>query len=251
MIKRDLHTHTRYSDGVATPEEMVLAALSMGLDEIGISDHSYTHFDLSYCIPREQIGAYLAEIAALKHKYEGRIVVRCGVEQDLFSQESTAPYDYVIGSSHYIQVGDKYYPIDDSKAGFAELCRVGFGGDYYALAEHYYDQMAAFVARPDVDIVGHLDLIAKYNDGDLFDENDPRYLAAAKRCVDALAAAGKTIEINTGAISRGYRRVPYPADAILDYVRAKGCRLILSSDAHSPSTIAYAFARYEALMRRE
>ena len=37
---RDLHTHTKYSDGATSPEEMVLAAIDMGLEEIGISDQS-------------------------------------------------------------------------------------------------------------------------------------------------------------------------------------------------------------------
>ena len=244
MIKRDLHTHTKYSDGAATAEEMVLSAIELGLDEIGISDHSYTHFDTSYCLRKEAIPAYVAEIATLKARYADVIRVRCGVEQDLFSLESTAPFEYVIGSAHYLRVAGKYYPVDESKEDFVALCRDGFGGDYYALAEQYFAQMARFAQRKDVSIIGHIDLVAKFND-DLFDEHNPRYLAAAKRCVDALAQAGKIFEINTGAISRGYRTVPYPADAILAYIREKGCGLILSSDAHSPANIAFGFDRFQ------
>ena len=242
MIKRDLHTHTKYSDGAATAEEMVLSAIELGLDEIGISDHSYTHFDTSYCLRKEAIPAYVDEIATLKARYADVIRVRCGVEQDLFSLESTAPFEYVIGSAHYLRVAGKYYPVDESKEAFTALCRDAFGGDYYALAEQYFDQVARFAAREDVSIVGHLDLIAKFN-ADLFDERHPRYLSAAKRCVDALALAGKTFEINTGAMARGYRSAPYPAEPILAYIKSKGCPLVLSSDAHSPAYIAYAFDR--------
>ena len=243
MIRRDLHTHTRYSDGAASAEEMVRAAIDLGLTEIGISDHSYTHFDESYCLAKDAIPAYVREIHALKAKYADVIRVRCGVEQDLFSTESTAPFEYAIGSSHYLAVAGKYYPIDESKEAFTALCRTCFGGDYYALTAQYFDQVARFAQREDVSIIGHLDLVAKFNQ-DLFDEMHPRYLAAATRCVDALAAAGKTFEINTGAIARGYRTVPYPADAILSYIREKGCPLILSSDAHSPDAIAFGFDRF-------
>ena len=244
-MMRDLHTHTLYSDGKATAERMVLAAVERGLDEIGISDHVYTFFDESYCMKKEKVGKYLAELAALKEKYAGRICVKCGIEYDLYSTESTAPFDYVIGSLHYIKCGETYYPIDCSEQGFRTLAKEGFDGDYYALAERYFSLVSAYADRSDVSIVGHFDLISKYNEGDvLFDETDPRYLAAAKSAADRLLAAGKTFEINTGAIARGYRTVPYPAPALLAYLREKGAKFILSSDAHSPENIAFRFPEY-------
>ena len=247
---RDLHTHTTYSDGKTSAEEMILAAICAGLDEIGISDHSYTDFDESYCMKKSAIPAYLAEISALKEKYAGKIKVKCGVEQDLFSKESTAPFDYAIGSAHYILSEGGYYPLDKAKAEFIALCEECFGGDYYALAEEYYDKLAAFAERKDIPIIGHLDLITKYNEGNsLFDQRTPRYLAAAKKCIDRLAAAGKTFEINTGAIARGYRTAPYPDDPLLAYIREKGCPLLLSSDAHSPETVAFAFDRFPLSLR--
>ena len=64
----DYHVHTTFSDGENTPEEMVLAAIKKGLKEIGISDHSYTCFDESYCMQREKIVEYKREIAELKIK---------------------------------------------------------------------------------------------------------------------------------------------------------------------------------------
>lgn len=244
-MKRDLHTHTTYSDGKASAEEMIRAAIRLGLDEIGISDHSYTDFDESYCMKKRAIPAYLAEIAALKEKYKGVISVRCGVEQDLFSKESTLPFDYAIGSAHYLFAGGSYHPLDEKKEDFVALCEKHFGGDYYALAEQYFDGVATFADREDISIIGHLDLITKFNEGGvLFDEHNPRYLTAAKKCIDRLAAAGKTFEINTGAIARGYRTEPYPSAPLLAYIREKGCPLLLSGDAHSPSTIAFAFDRF-------
>lgn len=244
-MMRDLHTHTLYSDGKGTAEQMVLAAIERGLDEIGISDHVYTFFDESYCMKKERVGEYLAELAALKAKYADKITVKCGIEYDLYSTESTAPFDYVIGSLHYLKCGETYYPIDCSKEGFLTLAREGFGGDYYALAERYFSLVSTYADREDITVIGHFDLIGKYNEGGvLFDENHPRYLAAAKSALDRLLAAGKTFEINTGAIARGYRSTPYPAPALLSYLREKGGKFILSSDAHSPGNIAFRFPDY-------
>lgn len=239
---RDLHTHTTYSDGTTSPEEMIRAAIDMGLEEIGISDHSYTFFDESYCVKKDKIEEYKREIAELKEKYKGRISVLCGVEQDAFSTEPTTGYDYVIGSAHYLKIGEEYYPLDLSRMRFSHACRDGFGGDYYALAEAYFDLVSRFAEREDVSIIGHFDLIAKYNRlGHIFDEENPRYLAAAKKAIDKLIAAGKTFELNVGAIARRYRGVPYPAPTLLDYIREKGGKLILASDAHAPQNIAFAF----------
>lgn len=248
MIRRDLHTHTTYSDGTASPAEMVEAALGKGLTEIGISDHSYTSFDESYCMRRVAVPAYVREIAALKTAYAGRITVRCGVEQDLYSDQSTAPFDYAIGSVHYLYACGRYWPLDESAEILQDLSRTAFGGDFYALAEAYFAEVARFASRADVSIVGHFDLIAKFNEGGaLFDETHPRYLAAAERSVDLLAAAGKTFEINTGAMARGLRTVPYPNAPLLAYIRRIGAPLVLSSDAHAPAFIAFAFDRFPDL----
>ena len=57
----------------------------------------------------------------------------------------------------------------------------------------------------------------------------------------AAGAAGKTCEVNTGAIARKYRTAPYPAPTLLSYIREKGGKLLLASDAHSPQNIAFAF----------
>ena len=46
-------------------------------------------------------------------------------------------------------------------------------------------------------------------------------------------------------MSRGYRTDAYPSREIRDYLRERGARLILSSDAHRKEHIAYSFEKYE------
>ena len=244
-MMRDLHTHSTYSDGKASPEEVILSAIDKGLSEIGLSDHSYTFFDESYCMKKERIEAYKAELAALKKKYEGKISVLCGVEQDAYSTASTKGFDYAIGSAHYLKVGGEYFPLDEAEKDFVALCQSGFGGDYYALAEEYFALVAGFAEREDISIVGHFDLITKFNEGGkLFDESDPRYLAAAKSAIDRLLQAGKIFEINTGAVARGYRTAPYPAPALLAYIKERGGKTMLASDAHTPDKVAFGFDKF-------
>ena len=127
-----------------------------------------------------------------------------------------------------------------------------FGGDWYAFAEAYYATMARVVEVTKCDIIGHFDLITKFIEQDpQFNVNHPRYVKAWQSAADILLKTGKPFEINTGAISRGYRTSPYPAGAIRDYIRAHGGKLILSSDSHQKETIAYRFDEYISEVNEE
>lgn len=238
----DYHVHTVYSDGENTPEETVIAAIKKGMSEIGFSDHSYTFFDESYCIKREKIAEYKSEIARLKEKYKNKIKILCGIEQDFYSTENTEGYDYAIGSVHYVKVGDNFYPVDESAERFADVAKDAFGGDYYAFAEEYFNTVAKLAARKDINIIGHFDLISKFNENDrFFDENNERYVRVWKKAADKLIAANKTFEINTGAISRGYKTEPYPAEKMRAYIKSKKGKFILSSDSHSAENLCFYF----------
>ena len=238
----DYHVHTTFSDGKNTPEEVIKAAIEKGMAEIGISDHSYTDFDESYCIKRDKIEEYKQEIARLKAKYQGKIKILCGIEQDFYSEESTKDYDYVIGSVHYVKVGGKFYSVDESAEIFGAIGRDVFGGDYIAFAEEYFNTVSKLSERKDIDIIGHFDLITKFNENNrYFDENNARYVAAWQKAADKLLSTNKPFEINMGAISRGYKTEPYPSAAIRTYIKDKGGKFILSSDSHSAENICYYF----------
>ena len=247
MTRGDFHVHTTYCDGKAKPEAMVRAALKQGLPAIGFSGHSHTPFDESWCMSVPGTAEYRAEIARLKAKYGGKIAVYCAVEQDLFSDAPTDGYDYVIGSVHYLAADGAYIPVDESADILRAAAAEHFGGDLYALIACYYEHVARVHAVTGCGVVGHFDLITKFNEGGaLFDESDPRYVAAWKAAADALLPTGALFEINTGAISRGYRTMPYPAAPILEYLAAKGARFLLSGDAHSPDGLCYGFEHWAA-----
>ena len=79
MIKANCHTHTVFSDGKHTPEQMILAAIERGFDAIGFSDHSVTDFDLSWCLLPENTERYVNTVLELKKRYADRIKVYCGL----------------------------------------------------------------------------------------------------------------------------------------------------------------------------
>lgn len=242
----DLHTHTNYCDGAASPEEMAAAALEKGLSCLGFSGHSHTRFDESYCMSPEGTEAYRRRIEDLKKEYAGKMRILCGVEQDFWSEASTLGYDFVIGSVHYLRLGDEYRPVDESPEISGETVARYFGGDWYAMAEAYFDTVSRVVEKTGCDIIGHFDLVSKFNEKHpAFDEGHPRYTAAWQKALDALLPAGRPFEINTGAVSRGWRNQAYPRREMIGYILDRGGRLILSSDSHRPDTLCYGFAACE------
>lgn len=245
MSGRDLHTHTTFSDGRCSPAETARAAEALGLSRLGFSDHSYTAFGESWCMKKSDTLRYIEEIHALKEAYRGRLEILCGIEQDFYSDEPVEAYDYVIGSVHYLKKDGVYLPVDESAALLREAADRHFGGDVYALAELYFDTVSRVVEKTHADIIGHFDLVSKFNEQTpLFDTQNPRYVAAWQAAADRLIAFGKPFEINTGAIFRGYKTVPYPAPEMLEYIAAHGGRFILSSDSHQSDALCFDFARY-------
>lgn len=253
MQKKDLHIHTVFSDGVNTPEQCVIAAVNMGLEEIGFSDHSYIDFkDFEpYWMSAGTEREYKRTINELKVKYKDKISVLCGIEQDYYSAYAANGYDYIIGSVHFLKTDDGFFTVDESVEDIKGNLKY-FNNDIYEFIKLYYDTLADVVNKTNCDIIGHFDLVSKFNENSaLFDENDKRYVSAYRCAADALIKTGKIFEINTGAISRGYRTQPYPSKQIYDYLKSNGARFILSSDAHKADNIAYKFSEFEKLLNAE
>ena len=242
LFEQDIHTHTTYCDGKNTPREMIEAAIDMGLRRIGFSGHSPSPCpDEDYAMRPEDVSAYVDEIRALAEEYRDRIEVLCGIEQDVYSPPAPEGLDYIIGSVHYVKAGEHFFAVDISPEDLRKNCDTYFGGDVYAMIEAYFAGYER-LAEMKFDVVGHIDLITKFNrDGSFFDEQDERYLAAVRRAVDRLIPTGALFEINTGAISRGYRDEPYPARPILAYIRERGGKFILSGDTHRAENLCYGF----------
>ena len=238
MIYQNLHCHTTFDDGRNTPEEMVQAAVNAGLTSLGISAHS-DHATIQSDMGR----AFRVEMQRLKAVYADKIKVFCGLEYELSTTHSFDEYDYVIGSVHFLSDGQC---IDDTIEESAHTCRNWGGSD--SAAEEFYRLEKSIAAMDGISIVGHFDLLTKYDERiGLYDTCSPRYREAAYGAMEELVRAEKIFEINTGAISRGYRTSPYPSAELLRHLKSLGGRITISSDAHSTDAITCSFALAEAL----
>ena len=247
---QNLHTHTAFCDGKNTPEEMVKSAIALGMDSLGFSGHGPSHAPDDAAMEAGSVPAYRAEVLRLKAAYTGRLDVFLGIERDYFFAPDGGNWDYIIGSVHYVNRDGTWLGVDHSPEMFLRNVEEHYGGDYYAFAEDYYRLVGDVAEKTGCQIVGHFDLITKFNEGDrLFDTGHPRYAGAALDALDRLAGQNVIFEINTGAMSRGYRSAPYPSPALLHAMRERNLPICITSDTHSASTILHAFPQAEELAR--
>ena len=230
----NLHQHTVFSDGVNTMEEVILSAIEKDMESIGFSDHSYTKNDDSYCLLPKDYKNYHSEIDRLKEKYSNKIKVFKGLEIDYFSNDDKSDYEYVIASVHYLYGDEKYYSLDFNLEKQLMYINECCNGNKNVFAKNYYEILIKHVKNLKPDIVGHVDVITKFG---LFDEDNAEYREISKNAVKEIIKYCNVFEMNTGAISRKKRTIPYPERYLLEEILKLGGEIVLSSDAHSISAI--------------
>lgn len=253
-MKANYHTHTLFCDGRNTPEEMVAAAIEKGFDTLGFTAHAMYPFDGEGYLPTARYGEYVRTVRSLAETYKGRINILLGFEADYLPGRTTpdraryAPFrpDYLIGSIHFVCAGspERLVAVDHSPERLASGIRKFFGGDAKAYLMAYFAALRDMVSHCEFDIVGHPDLPRKFN-GTLryFDEDASWYREELRRTADALAASGKTVEINTGAISRGWMDDAYPSREFRRLLAERGVRMVVNSDAHTADGLDCGFDR--------
>ena len=245
-LKSNLHTHTVYSDGKHTVEENILSAIDKGFVSIGISDHSFTEHDLSYCMKKENEKSYVEEIRAIRDKYRDMIEVYAGIELDGFSKLDKTLFDYTIGSCHYVKTCDGYFSVDHCREGHLDILERYFDNDPNLFARAYFDIVLECISLQKPDIIGHFDLVAKFG---AMKEDSDTYLNMARETLEACISVTPFVELNTGAISRGVRNVVYPAPYLLKEMKAFGGKAVLSSDSHDRGNLDFAFDNTVELLK--
>lgn len=224
----DYHIHTILSDGYATHEEMIQAAIEKGLDEIGFSDHICLK-PVEWAMRMEDIPVMTSQIIDLKQKYSGQIAVRYGIEVDYFPdmEDDIAelikgiPLDYVIGSVHFI--GNWNFDMDQSLYG--KWTNDVLYSKYFALVQQ--------LAKSGLfDIVGHLDIIKKFR---IYPETNQE--ALFEETLDIIKHNNLVVELNTGGFDRPCQEFT-PSPKLLEMCFRHQIPVTLSSDAHRTSQIA-------------
>lgn len=245
----NFHTHTTYCDGECSAQEMLEAAIAQNMEAIGFSVHSHLDSEPDWTIDKNEMQLYVGELSNMQGDYEPKIRVLIGIEQDYWSREEDCDIEgieYKIGSVHSLIEEDTTWSSVDYKPENTATCRDKyFDGDIYKMVERYFELVGDIYERTHCNIVGHFDLITKFNnlpnnEYNLFiDVNDERYINAEQKALEKLSKAPVIFEINTGGMSRGYTTTPYPSERVLQYLGEHKIPVIFASDAHTTDTLLY------------
>src|SRR5881275_3471998 len=106
-LRGTFHCHTIASDGHNSIEEMAEAAQALGLEYLGIADHSRSQIQ-AHGLDEKKLLAQIAAIRKLNKKFDGFRLV-AGVECDIlrdgsldFPDEVLSQIDYVVASVHSV-----------------------------------------------------------------------------------------------------------------------------------------------------
>ncbi|MCX6854594.1 MAG: PHP domain-containing protein [Verrucomicrobia bacterium] len=102
------HNHTTASDGRGTLREMAEAARDLGLQYLGIADHSKSSFQANG-LNEQRLRAQIAEIRAMNAEFDGHFRLFAGSEVDIlkdgsldFDDDLLAELDYCVASVHNV-----------------------------------------------------------------------------------------------------------------------------------------------------
>lgn len=239
------HNHTNWSDGAPTLAAQIQAAKEAGLDELGISDHYVLHpsgEEVEWSLPLDLLGDYVLQIRAAAAEVRG-LTLRLGIEADYFPEtvdelrERLAPYpfDYVIGSVHYVDA----FPIDEHARFWDALPEE----ERNEVWRRYWVRIRQMAESGVYDFAGHLDLPKKFGH-----RPTAELSAEVTAALDAIAAADMAIEINTAGWSLPAKE-GYPSLELLREARRREIPLLINADAHFPEFLTRDFDRARSLAR--
>lgn len=272
MMFADYHIHTYYSDDSTYPmEQVVKDAISNGITDLCFTDHVDYGIkeDADKLTPEQRqelkvklqnpnvpqynvdYPAYVAEYQDLKEKYADKINLKLGMEfglqihtipqyQKLFN---SYPFDFIIMSCHQVE----------NKEFWTQEFQQGRSQDEYN--QRYYDEILAQVKNyHDYSVLGHLDLIARYDKAGIYPFAKIQDKIA--EILKIVIADGKGIELNTSSVrykihnAQGEQELT-PSREILALYKELGGRIItVGSDSHKPEHLgAYIAEQSQELLK--
>lgn len=232
LPKVDYHMHTPLcGHAVGEPEAYVKQAIAVGLAEVGFSDHAplVTGEDPRYTMKFSEQSLYHEMIHRVREKFQD-FTIKLGIEADFVPGYesktkdilSAYPYDFVIGSIHFINnwaFDDPDQTIRWKDKNIDQVYR-----DYYKLLRQSAESRL-------FDIMGHVDLVKKFGHRPIADLSDE-----VEETARVFKSCAVTIEVNTSGLRKPVKEI-YPSLDVLKIYQKVGVPITFSSDSHDPQDV--------------
>ncbi|HET6549000.1 MAG TPA: histidinol-phosphatase [Solirubrobacter sp.] len=244
----DYHVHLRPDDPgtdaalyftAANADRYREVAADRGVAELGVSEHVH-RFTAALDVwqhpfwranARDDLDAYVSfvrEETELRLGIEADFVA--GREDRMANLLDAHEWDYVIGSVHFL--GDHAVDFDDE----TDVWRHESSPE--RVWKRYFEALRAAALTGAYDIMAHPDLVKVWGSGRPAPSKDPRFFY--EPAVEAMLDAGVAIEVSTAGLRKPVGEL-YPARAMLEMAVDAGLPVALSSDAHRPEQVAFAY----------
>lgn len=249
----DFHVHSEFSDDSTYPvREVCRDAVKRNLDEICFTDHvdygvkpDSDHPELAHVvdgIPLTNVDyeRYFPAVETARDEFASDLTVRVGLELGV-QTHTVERYERLLE-----RWGDKldFAILSIHQVGNLEFWDGSFqeGRTQQEYNEAYYRELLAVVERfHGYSVLGHLDLIKRYDPAGIYPFERTRDIVAA--ILERAIADGKGIEVNTSSFRYGLPDLQ-PATEILELYRDLGGTIVtIGSDSHEPDHLG-SYLRY-------
>jgi len=246
----NFHTHSNFCHGEGDLELYVRKAIEKNMFAIGFSCHAPVPFLSEWHMKQSRLDDYLKEINELKSKYRENIRIYSGLEVEYipnvigpnnFLKEKL---DIIIGSVHYAgqYESGEHYLFDITLKEFEKGLKILFDNDIKKLVEFYYGNIISMVKNDPPDVIGHLDLIKKFNrNNKFFNEKEDWYQEIIKEVIMVISKGECIVEINTRGYYKGITKEFYPGKWIVEQCFEHNIPITISSDTHNVVDIDNSF----------
>jgi histidinol-phosphatase (PHP family) len=250
----DYHVHLRPDDEAATAERHFTpanaeryreVAAERGIEELGVSEHIH-RFEQALDLwnhawyrhwARDDLDAYcefVREDTDLRLGIEADFLP--GREDRLANLLEGRPWDYVVGSVHFLRDD----AVDLHGAEGWEGWDVWRSRDAERVWESYFDALGEAARSGLFDILAHPDLVKVWGDRLPRPKGDLRRFY--ERAMEGIAESDVAIEVSTAGLRKPVGEL-YPARAFLELCLEAGRPVALSSDAHVPEHVGHEYER--------
>lgn len=250
-ITADCHLHTSFSTDSTTPMEiMIQKGIQLGLTHMCFTEHMDFEYPITESTPKGSFevdtDAYLYELLRYREKYKEQIHILFGIElglqphqtERLAAYAKSYDFDFIIGSTHVCKGMDPCLP-----EYFEGKTEEQAYSDYF---QSIIDNVKNF---SDFDVYGHLDYVVRYGPNRDRDYSYTKYQDLFDTMLKLLIEKGKGIEVNTGGVKKGMRRLHPITDVIRRYRELGGEIITVGSDSHEDEHIADAFPRAAEILK--
>lgn len=278
MIKKDGHTHTRFSHHGSHEklEKYIERAISLGFTEYVVTEHAPLpqKFLAEFTGPTDsrdnsamhldELPLYQQDVKAVQEKYGSQISIKSGFEIDYLSDYESDIRQFIIAQSewldelvlsvHFLPNHDAFVaPIDYDpetlNTYFPEIKQAP-----QSVFKNYFDTIqksldfAETLPKNVVIRIGHMTLIRKYQK--YF--NLPKFDSNNQTLIDQLLLKIKQndfqLDFNTAGFAKSYNGEAYPTPDIVRKGQQLGIKFIYGSDAHEVSAVGQFYDLAEAIV---